>query len=51
MGDDREREYAPLKEKGCTLKTILLPFPLMKTVETNVAELVDDGDYGRIYTA
>jgi hypothetical protein len=21
-----------LKEKGCTLKTILLPFPLMKTI-------------------
>jgi hypothetical protein len=43
-------EYAPLKKKGCTLMTILLPFAVMKTVETNVAELVDDGDYGRINT-
>lgn len=39
------------KGKQIALESILLPLSFVKLVEINVAELVNDGDYGRMYAA
>ena len=39
------------KGKQIALESILLPLSFVKLVEINMAELVNDGDYGRMYAA